>query len=403
MKSIAYFVNWAIYDRNYQPADIPVSYLNYLLYAFADIDVNTGNLVMQDPYADIEKHYPEDSWNEPGNNAYGCVKQIYKLKRANRNLKVLLSIGGWTYAHEQKHFDFASDPEKRKNFVSSSIELMKNYAWDGLDIDWEYPANDDEAGYLVSLLKETREGLDQYAEERGLPKEKFYLTVAAPAGLQNVSILHIKEMDAYLSWWNIMCYDYSGSWSKVADHSSNVYGGETNTDQAMMAYLNGCVAADKLILGCPLYGRAFEDTNGPGFPFNGVGPGEWEAGVWDYKKLPLSGAVESFDDEAIAAWSYDDKKREMMFVLDTYLANSISSYDTPESVVAKVGYIKKESLGGIMWWETSGDNPVSNQRSLIRTAVDELGGKEELEFEENTIDYPDSIYDNIKNGLQYTN
>ncbi|EAS34226.3 chitinase 6 [Coccidioides immitis RS] len=390
-KTVAYFTNWGIYGRNYQPNNIPASHITHILYSFANIRGDTGEVHLTDTYADLEKHYPSDSWDEQGNNAYGCIKQLFLLKKKNRHLKILLSIGGWTYS---SNFRAAATHEGRQTFARSAVKLLADCGFDGIDIDWEYPQNDTEALNFVYLLYETRMALENYAAQYAQGRH-FLLTIAAPCGPKNYSQLRMAEMDPYLDFWNLMCYDFAGSWDSTAGHMANVFPSQSSpestpfsADIAVSAYISAGIHPGKIIFGLPLYGRGFENTQGPGSPFQGVGEGSWENGVWDYKALPQPDSEEQNDDQLLASWSYSPSAKKMI------------SYDTPHMAQRKAEYIRNRGLGGAMWWELSGDHPVNHERSLINITIAGLGGTAGLDGSGNCLDYPASVYDNLKKQFE---
>jgi chitinase len=314
------------------------------------------------------------------------VKQLYLLKKANRSLKVLLSIGGWTYSTNFP--DAASTADTRSLFASSAVTLVKDWGFDGIDIDWEYPADATQAQNFVLLLQAVREALDNYAAQYA-PGYHFLLTIASPAGPTNYNVMQLSAMSQYLDFFNLMAYDYAGSWDTDSGHQANLYPNPQNlnatpfsTDAAISGYVAAGVPASKIVLGMPIYGRSFESTSGLGQPFNGVGSGSWEDGVWDYKALPKAGATEQYDSVSGATYSYDPSAQELI------------SYDTADMVSRKVSYLKSKGMGGSMFWEASADR--NDSKSLIGTSYSSLGS---LDSSNNLLSYPNSQYANLAAGM----
>ncbi|RYO79945.1 hypothetical protein DL766_009076 [Monosporascus sp. MC13-8B] len=342
-KNIAYFTNWSIYGRDYQPQDLPVDKLTHVLHAFADVD----------------KRYSTDSRNDQGRNAYSVA-------------------GGRT---APTFMPMAGDAAARVNFAWTAVGLMSDWGFDGIDIDWEYPQTAAEAQNYVLLLQACRRALDDYAVRNGV-KDRTGQPVPFP---------HHRRHSCRAQ--HLMSYDYAGSWSDVSGHTANPFANSENpkstpfsTDSAVQYYLEQGIRPHKVLLGLPLYGRAFQDTEGLGRLYSGVGwssgaLGNWEPGVWDYKVLPRSGAAEYYDNTAKAAYSLG--------------YGELISYDNVRTTGVKARYIREDRrLGGAFFWEASGDR--TDDRSLIKTMATGLGS---LETSENNLKYPTSQYDNIRNGM----
>ncbi|KAK7430875.1 Chitinase 4 [Neonectria magnoliae] len=384
-RNVLYFTNWGVYGANYQPQQIPADKVTHLLYSFLDI-ASDGTVKSSDTWSDTDKHYSTDSWNDVGNNAYGCIKQLYLLKKKNRKFKTMLSIGGWTYS--PKFPPVAATSATRKQFASSAVKLLADWGFDGIDIDWEYPANSVEANNYVLLLKEVRAALDAYSTANKL-NYRFLITIATSAGPAHYNMMNLAGMDPYVDAWHLMAYDYAGSWDTLSGLQANVYKSTAvpkatpfNTDQAVTDYIAKGISPSKIVLGMPLYGRSFANTAGLGKPFSGVGGGTVENGIYLYRDLPQPNTRTRVSTQAISVYSYDATKKELV------------TYENIATAKLKAKYIKAKGLGGAVYWEASGDK--NGSESIVRTVAGNLGG---LDTSLNMLSYPKSVYDNIRAGM----
>src|SRR5882762_7238517 len=85
-----------------------------------------------------------------------------------------MRTGGWTYS--PSFHPVVVSPSFRNKFVESSVKLLEDYGLDGLDIDYEYPQNDEQARGYTELLKELRHALDHHQRKKGIDYH-FLLTV----------------------------------------------------------------------------------------------------------------------------------------------------------------------------------------------------------------------------------
>ncbi len=113
----------------------------------------TGEVVLTDEWADLQFGYPGDVATN-GSQLLGNFNQLYKLKQKNRNLKVILSVGGWSFRANFK--PALATAEGRQKFCDSSLTLIADLGIDGLDIDWEYPEDETDGNNLIDTLMRCR-------------------------------------------------------------------------------------------------------------------------------------------------------------------------------------------------------------------------------------------------------
>jgi chitinase len=364
-KIVGYFVQWGVYGRNYQVKNIKTSgsasKLTHINYAFGNV-VNS-RCQIGDPYADYDKFYDasqsvdgqSDTWDNGA--LRGNFNQLRKLKAQYPNLKVLISLGGWTWS---SGFSDAALPQNRVAFVQSCVDLfIKDQRWagvfDGIDVDWEYPGacgnscnfRPEDTQNFTALLAEFRRQLN--ATRPGL-----LLTIAAPAGPDKIDKIEINNIHPHLDFINLMTYDFHGAWENTTNFNANLFtaagdpaqgNARVSVDQAVATWLQRGTPANKLVVGVPFYGRGWQGVgsanNGLWQPSGGAAPGTYEQGIEDYKVLKGKGWPRFFNSDAQAAWLFGN--------------GQFWSYDDPAVMAIKMNYVKTKGLAGVMFWELSGD------------------------------------------------
>jgi GH18 family chitinase/Ca2+-binding RTX toxin-like protein len=406
-----YYPEWGTYDRNFQVKDVPADKLTHLFYAFAQIDQN-GKAALFDPWAATDKPFPGDATSQT---LKGNLNQLRILKEQHPNLKNMLSIGGWSLSGPFS--TVASTPESRQVFAKSAVKLMTKYRtsdgrpiFDGIDVDWEFPVSGgastkeveklapsraekeikydpaDKQNYVL-LLKALRHELNAQAIRDSkfilpIPNYRYQLTIASAAGAKTMKNFDLKEISKYTDFFNIMAYDFHGStWEpNQTNHQAALYSsGKDDIDSAIQAYVkkadsdpNDTFDRSDIVMGAPLYGRAWvgvpSTNDGLLQPANGTASGTWERGIFDYKDLHnrLQTQPESYK----KIW---DDTAKVPYIYSSTEGGMFSTYENRQSIGAKTNYIRKNGLGGMFFWDLSGDLPSSNPDSLVSKAASTLG------------------------------
>ncbi|XP_022198692.2 chitotriosidase-1 isoform X2 [Nilaparvata lugens] len=306
-------------------------------------------------FGTLKDHRLAEGDDKEGDN----YKKVVALREKNPNLQILLAIGGWAFG-STPFKELTNNVFRMNQFVYEAIEFLREYKFNGLDIDWEYPRGADDRASYVNLLKELRLAFEGEAKSSGQPR--LLLTAAVPASFEAIAAGYdVPEIAKYLDFINVMTYDFHGQWERQVGHNSPLYPLESATayqkkltvDFSAREWVKQGAPKEKLMIGMPTYGRSFtlvdEDKFDIGAPASGGGtPGKYtgEAGFMSYYEVCefLHG------ENTTLVW---DNEQQVPFA---YRKDQWVGFDDERSLKTKMTWLKEEGFGGIMVWSVDMDD-----------------------------------------------
>jgi chitinase len=393
---VAYYPEWGPALKHYYVKNIETSgsakKITVLSYAFVEPGPDSsGNITAKfmNPYLDYQQVYSDDSSvdgvaDDSTQLLRGQFNQLKKLKAMHPHLKIVISIGGWTGS--TWFSDAALTPQSREKFVDDCIDKFifgnlppANNAggngvaagiFDGFDIDWEFPVvggddgihhNKNDRDNLSKLIKLFRNKLDAL-------KPGFILTAAIPARGGDLYKFNLSKDQSNMDWYNLMTYDFHGSWDDKADHHTNLFSSLADTIfpgikesfAGSVLYLIDTVgiSPQKIVPGAAFYGKGWKvtsTTNNGLYQQGSIAKGISDPGSNDYKTLAslmITGYNYQWDKDAMAPYLFNSKD------------STFWTFDDQVSVALKARFVYSHNLRGLMFWEISGDDSIG---SLVNT------------------------------------
>jgi len=179
------------------------------------------------------------------------------IRKAHKaGVKVLLGLGG--------NFSLLDgNPKLTATLVDNLWSFISKHGYDGVDIDWEYPAGDESNTFYGLFL----------ALRNALPAPTYVLSADVPPWGDQGAGYAIPQVDSYLDYFNIMMYDCAGPWTEDGQLNSEIFwdandpdpwecepGGAAN--EAVTIFTQEGVAPSQLNMGTPFYGYFYTNVSG---------------------------------------------------------------------------------------------------------------------------------------------
>ena len=259
------------------------------------------------------------------------VPQLVSKAKTN-NARVFMSINDGSGDGKTNFKNMAATASGRNHFIKNVMARVRQYGFDGVDVDWEFPNTGDGSDVtFTALMKELSDSLHRDA--------KYYLTAAITAGKYAGGIRDAikNELFSYVDFFNIMAYDDFSTTTPFRHHSDLTL---ANTCLNYWINTRGMPKA-KAVLGFPGYGRP------SGITQSGT--------VLAYHDILTKGGSSQTDSAVVSNGNFVN----------------YTIYYNGQPTVKKKAILAKQIANGVMLWEKWHDAHDGN--SLLKAACDTVG------------------------------
>jgi len=290
------------------------------------------------------------------------IASLVSVKKRYPHVKVGLSFAGWGGCETCS--DVFASKEGRHAFAESAKEILQRFGADGIDLDWEYPAIEGYPGHKYT--PGDKENFTLLIQELRAVLGKEYEISFATGGFTDCLRKSVEwsRVMSLVDRVHVMTYDLVNGYSTVTGHHTPLYSSSyqrESTDNAVRLMDSLGVPVEKIIIGAAFYARVWEEVKSDR-------DGLFREGKFKsyllYRNLDQffesnEGFEHHWDTTAQAPYSYNPQKQ------------LFATFDDQRSITLKTQYAVRNRLGGIMFWELSGDKLENGLLEAIDHAVKE--------------------------------
>jgi GH18 family chitinase len=354
------FSGWSIYTPGFNISDINARSLDVIYYdSFKLLDIDEDILILPtDDWADLQQKADPLLPHVAGN-----LPQLIELRKSQPDLKVILSIGGYTYS--DAFSNIMRSPKKRQTLIKNLHTFKEKYGIDGYDFDWKYPVH----GNAPEFASENDgRNFNRFLREIFEQHPDWITSIHLPMDILSLKQWDLRLTAKYVDYMQLASFNYHGSWSPLTYLHNALYTneegarvGQQSFNNLLIQYSELGLPSEKIVLNAAPIAARWNNADQLYSTYQSTPKGVWQQD--GYFSLPQIA-------KELRDWHSHWDSQSRVHWLEDHETGHVISYESAESIREKVYYARSHKLAAISMNEMFNDYR-SNQ-SLVLAMEDAI-------------------------------